>query len=332
MTGGRLRREAPVTPRSPRWALVLAAVMAGVLLLSLTLLSAGCRRSPAGGDSATQPPSGPAGPGTPAAPGEPAVVVLSPEGFPSGLGLAAIDARGYAAIDGLRVEVPPGKKSVSLWILNPFAQPKKISVRVADSLGKPAAGPIDMTPYAKGVTAREMPLASRDWGWTVGPYPHWGSFSAANYEWATEDTLSFRTIEFGGHVGQGLAGLADLKQGKTISLVNAGVLRWPTAVSPDGARVAFARAGYLVVRDLADGREKTWPMTKDPANDRVDLEMLSWSPDGRFLLGEWYPALESYAVAKLWALEWATGKLIPIMDERNHPYSFPAWRVSTPAG
>ncbi|KKM09149.1 hypothetical protein SY88_19940 [Clostridiales bacterium PH28_bin88] len=213
-------------------------------------------------------------------------------------------------------QIQPGDNP-SFWLVSPFFEPKKFTPSIAGNTPVAGTDPIKLAPLAAGIPSRTVPVAKTDWGYRVGPFPHYGAFREYYYSWVSETGLAL-------HPGDYVSGVVELSRGQSFPLLD--VDRRSMAVSADNSRIAFVRDGYLVVRDVAGGEEKKWPLTKAPETDtNVSVEMLSWSPNGRYLLGAWYPYPENFAIDKLWMLDWETGKMYGLLNEKDHPFSKPTW-------
>lgn len=212
--------------------------------------------------------------------------------------------------------VQPGD-SPSFWLVSPFFEPKKFNPLVTGSAEKNTTDPVDLSSLAADIPFRPVPVAEVPWGYQAGHFPHYGSFQEHSYSWVSETGLAL-------HPGRYTVGLVDLLQGESTLLGEPN--RYSMAVSADNTRIAYTRNGYLVVQEIASGKQKRWALTKDPATDtEVSVEMLSWSPNGRYLLGAWYPTQHQFVVDKLWALDWENGNLVGLLDEKDHPFGKPTW-------
>ncbi|KKM11221.1 hypothetical protein SY88_09790 [Clostridiales bacterium PH28_bin88] len=212
--------------------------------------------------------------------------------------------------------VQPGD-SPGFWLVSPFFEPKKFNPPVTGSAAGNSTDPVDLASLAADIPSRPVPVAKVPWGYQAGPFPHYGPFHEHSYAWVSETGLAL-------HPGRYTAGLVDLLQGQSTHLGEPS--RYSMAVSDDNSLIAYTRNGYLVVQETASGKQKKWALTKDPATDTdVSAEMLSWSLNGRYLLGAWYPTQHQFAIDKFWALDWETGKLVGVLNEKDHPFGKPTW-------
>lgn len=146
----------------------------------------------------------------------------------------------------------------------------------------------------------------------VGPY---NDFSNPPI-WIGDGALAFS-------VEQDLRLLADLQNKTTYTLSNVKTYGDSVAVSPDRTRLAWIAEGKLTVRTVTSSLEQCWKLMD--AEDGYG-EMLAWSPNGRYLLGQSHPDAD---VATLWSLDTATGKLTGLVKEERHAFRQPQWSADS---
>ena len=324
--------------RRARLSLTLPLVLTVLAVAGLVFTVAGCGQM----EKTTEPGTGnvPAGPSAPPVANAPSGTAPTPgsapvpaapvtPGLPSGVLLKMPDPYVVVAVpgmtthiaaDGLRVD-PEDREVLDVWLLNPFTEPRRQAVRVRDDQGRLLPS-VDLAPFAQELPARRVPVSGAGWLKRVGPVPHGGLTDYRLYHWATDDVLALESAASDGSTA--VAGLIDLRGGPN-RVVRAGSF-YSLAVSADGSRLAYADRGYLVIRELDTGAERRWPMTKDPDTGAVFFDLLTWSPDGRHLLGSFYYQTDEGQLAdSLWSLDVSTGKLQGLRRIARHAYSLLAW-------
>ncbi len=152
-----------------------------------------------------------------------------------------------------------------------------------------------------------------------------GSVQNFLFEWATDELLIVgQQLPEGGQI-------VDLRDKQiVVPGTDQNALQLPQGLSADGQRVAFTRGNQLVVQDRRSGQERSWTVAV-LSNEvrRIGTDFLSWSPDGRYLLGSWYPLLwrdTGFLTSKLWVLDYESGDLRSIASATGHrPNTEPIW-------
>lgn len=295
-------------PRPLRW------IMAVLLLVPLLFFATGCGAK----NQPTASPGAKPETGSTESKEKPLKALLSAAGLPpqfqTGVSGQVVDtSQEFAAIDLKE----PGE-SPSIWLVSPFFEPKSFTPALTGSAYHPAK--VDLASLAKDIPPRPLKITSAKNRWQVGPFGHYGPYQPDQYSWVSETGLAL-------HPTRTLAGLVDLVGGQSHALN--GLSPNSVAVSPDNARIAYTRNGYLAVQDVASGAEKKWALTDAPETDsKVAAQMLSWSPNGHSLLGASYSPGAKPAVTKLWMLDWESGKLTGLTglnDEQESSFGRPAW-------
>jgi dipeptidyl aminopeptidase/acylaminoacyl peptidase len=87
--------------------------------------------------------------------------------------------------------------------------------------------------------------------------------------------------------------------------------------------MAYIQQGYVIVETLATGNYHRWEIAEFPDKVALDMEFLSWSPDGTRLLGS-RKSTNSQG-PKLWMLDTSTKELFPFTVNTSHTFGNPRW-------
>lgn len=301
----------------------------GLLVLSavLLLLLSGCGKNAS--EPVAPPPLGPTNlsPDSPAHPGNqdpkipppkkpPEFIRLLTKGLPNnfliGTGEKVVDHEAETIV----LEPIDETGNRSFWLVHPFYQPQRIFIK-AEELSEPYE-PIDPRPWLEQPVPLSVSIQEKMGNYSIGPFPWYGNFGVGitPFEWNGEQGIML-------FCDSKLVGIFDLAKEQSIPMEKP-VNRFSKALSADNSKLAYVVNGELVVQDLTTGERKNWKVAPaDGSNPDATAEMLSWSPNGRYLVGSWYPT-GPYTVPKLWMLDMETGEITGLTNEQ-HPFSNPFW-------
>lgn len=205
------------------------------------------------------------------------------------------------------------------WLLSPFYEPKEFFLRDFDT-----TEPIELSALTQAMTFKPIKVKKSTTGWKLGPFV---SFKYVDddwnhiYNWASEQMLKIYSPPRG-------VGLVGLDTEKPISSALFNYLNDQSlAVSPDGKMVAYIDKGFIVIKDLVREDFNKWALTKDPGSQSFQTfstEFLSWSPNGRYLVGSNYAYYDHY-LGKVWVLDVHTGKVKKFNTLNSHAFLEPLW-------
>ncbi|HHV63583.1 MAG TPA: hypothetical protein GXX46_00670 [Peptococcaceae bacterium] len=225
--------------------------------------------------------------------------------------------------DVVRLDQILGKSAFlpdSFWLVSPFYEPQEFSFKDFNLSEPIDLGSLALTMQEKKITIHSLSEFIQQ----TGPFIC-GRDDAYNgeslYAWAGPDTLWCFARP------QGVK-LISFKNAETISqpIINF-YNETSLALSPDGLKIAYIEQGYLVVHNLQTGKSQKWPLTKNPSEQTFatcSTELLSWSPNGRFILGSNFAYYNHY-LAKLWVLDLQTGRISPFNARLTHSFLDPVW-------
>lgn len=207
----------------------------------------------------------------------------------------------------------------SFWLISPFYEPKEFFIRDYDS-----TRPIELSALAQTMTFKPIGVKKSATGWQLDPFI---SFKYADddwshlYNWASEHMLKV----YSPPRGVGLVGL-NTQEPISSSLLNY-LNDQSLAVSSDNRMVAYIDKGYIVIQDLVTEEQKKWALTMNPESQSFQTfstETLSWSPNGRYLIGSNY-AYYDYYLAKVWMLDLNAGIIKHFNTLNSHAFLYPIW-------
>ncbi len=205
------------------------------------------------------------------------------------------------------------------WLISPFYEPKEFLLRDFDT-----TEPIELSALAQTMTFKPIKVRKSTTGWKLGPFV---SFKYADddwshiYNWSTEQILKV----YSPPRGVGLVGL-DTEEPISSSLFNY-LNDQSLAVSTDSKMIAYIDKGFVVTKDLVTEEFDKWALTKDPGSQSFQTfstEFLSWSPNGRYLVGSNYAYYDHY-LAKVWVLDVHSGKIKKFNTLNSHAFLDPFW-------
>jgi len=207
----------------------------------------------------------------------------------------------------------------SFWLVSPFYEPQEFFFKDFD-----LSVPIKLSDLAETMVRRPINIKSTTAGFQAGPfvssgYPYGDSDHL--YDWVGEEILCLYSPPRS-------AGLIGLNTKRVITrdlltFLNHDCL----SLSPDGGKAAYINKGFLVIEDFAAGTKNKWPLTKNPEAHNYltfSTEMLTWSPNGRYIAGSNYFYYDYY-LYKTWFLDLLTGKLTGLNTRNIHAFLHPAW-------
>jgi hypothetical protein len=206
------------------------------------------------------------------------------------------------------------------WLISPFFEPQEFFFRDFDLSQPIDLGALALTMKEKKITARPVSEAIRQ----IGPFicgRDDNNDGSSLYDWASAEALWCYSRPQGVKL-IGLDSPEDLPQ-PIFNFHN----ETSFTVAPDGLKVAYIEQGYLVVHDLQTAQRQKWPLTRNPAEQTLatcSTELLSWSPNGRFILGSNFAYYNHY-LAKLWALDLQTGRINAFNARLTHSFADPVW-------
>lgn len=207
--------------------------------------------------------------------------------------------------------------SDSFWLISPFYEPREFFFKDFD-----LSVPIKLSDLAEEMVYQPINLKSTASGYQAGPFISYSNGNWDNlYDWVAEEVLCLYSPPRS-------TGLINLNPEKQISRELLPFLnRDCLSLSPDTGRVAYIDKGFLVVENFTAGTKNKWPLTKNPEADNYltfSTEMLTWSPDGRYIAGSNYFYYDYY-LYKVWVLDLLTGKLTGFNTRNTHAFLHPSW-------
>lgn len=207
----------------------------------------------------------------------------------------------------------------SFWLISPFYEPKEFFLRDYD-----LTKPIELSALAQTMNFKPIEVNKTATGWKLDPFisfkyadDDWGHL----YNWASEQIIQV----YSPPRGVGLVGIdtQDLISSSLFNYLNDQSL----AVSPDNKMAAYIDKGFVIIRDLVTAEQNKWALTKDPESQSFQTfstELLSWSPNGKYLVGSNYAYYDHY-LAKVWLLDLHTGKIKHFNTLNSHAFLEPVW-------
>ncbi|KUO59515.1 MAG: hypothetical protein APF84_19635 [Gracilibacter sp. BRH_c7a] len=207
----------------------------------------------------------------------------------------------------------------SVWLVSPFYEPKQFFLRDFDT-----TEPIELSTLARTMIFKPIEANKTPTGWQFDPFV---SFKYEDndwnhlYNWSSEQTLQFYSLPR----GVGLVGL-DTEDSIPSSLLHY-LNDQSFAVSPDNKRAAYIDKGYVVIRDFVTQEQNKWELTQNPDSQSFhtfSTEFLTWSPNGRYLVGSNYAYFDHY-LTKVWVLDIQTRIIRHFNTLYNHAFVDPIW-------
>lgn len=246
-------------------------------------------------------------------------IILSTSRLPGNIQLGLGDRVIYEHPPDLNIG-PLKSREFSLWLVHPFYEPGYFTSADLKILPGRESFTMDLGSLAAGLSSRPLDVKSGPNGYQVGPYPHLGLYKTYVYSWLSENALALHPASF-------QAGIVDINGLRSYALPDY-IKRYTAVLSPDSQKIAFTHQGRLVIRELETGVETEWPLVEEQDQEKTEdigLEMFSWSPNGRYLIGSWIPSEQKFKVSKLWVLDLQTGKIGNLPGNNNRTYLTPVW-------
>lgn len=313
---------------------LLSFFLIALLMLGLTLFIPGCTQHHSTTLKSTSPGQGEARPNSGSPEPKLSEICFSTKDLPrmfeivvGGKTLKAQNSRGFELLSGredtVRLSEVLGKNAFlpdGFWLISPFFEPQEFFFRDFDLSQPIDLGALALTMKEKKITARPVSEAIRQ----IGPFicgRDDNNDGSSLYDWASAEALWCYSRPQGVKL-IGLDSPEDLPQ-PIFNFHN----ETSFTVAPDGLKVAYIEQGYLVVHDLQTAQRQKWPLTRNPAEQTLatcSTELLSWSPNGRFILGSNFAYYNHY-LAKLWALDLQTGRINAFNARLTHSFADPVW-------